>query len=78
MDELLNDYKMEMPEQDDQPQVALKGKIIKFTWWEMDHVMLSMTWHIIMTNMRHNHDEIDHIITNISKIFDLWFLLYLE
>ena len=32
LDELLNDYKLDMPTDDDQPAVALKGKIIKFTW----------------------------------------------
>ncbi len=32
MDELLNDAKLEIPEDDEQPTVALKGKIIKFTW----------------------------------------------
>jgi hypothetical protein len=32
LDELLNDAKLEIPEDDEQPAVALKGKIIKFTW----------------------------------------------
>jgi hypothetical protein len=32
LDELINDYKMEIPEEEEKETVALKGKIIKFTW----------------------------------------------
>jgi hypothetical protein len=32
LDELLNDYKLEMPEEQEQQNVSLKGKVIKFTW----------------------------------------------
>ncbi len=39
MDELLNDAKLEIPEDDEQPTVALKGKIIKFTWLEKNRIL---------------------------------------
>ncbi len=32
MDELLNDAKLEMGDEEEQPATQLKGKIIKFTW----------------------------------------------
>ena len=32
LDELINDYKLDIPVVDDEPKVALKGKIVKFTW----------------------------------------------